>query len=104
MRWRYFKPREAPRQALRREPLPGPSYCREELKWYERTWAPTGRQKDSFAFMSRSFYDHLHRVIRRGAQLFITPEQVAVQVGVFEECRRQNPLSKLRRKGWPRGS
>jgi hypothetical protein len=28
---------------------------------------------------------------------------VRVQVAVIEECHRQNPLSKLPRKGWPRG-
>ncbi len=103
MRWRYYKPREAPEQKLMREPLPGPSYCREELPLHERSWEPTEAQKDSFTYMSRCFYNHLYKVLRQGAPLFITPEQVAVQVAVMEECHRQNQLSKLRGKGWPKG-
>ena len=104
LKWRFFKPREAPKQALIRSPLPGPSYCREDLKWHERTWEPTKAQRDVFGTMSKSFYDHLYKVLRAGAPLFITPEQVGVQVAVMEECHRQNPLSKLRKKGWEKGS
>lgn len=104
LKWRYFKPEEAPAQKLIRAPLPGPSYCREDLKWHEKSWEPTKAQKDAFTFMSRSFYDHIYKVLRDGAPLFITPEQVAVQAAVMEECHRQCPLSKRRPKGWPRGS
>ena len=104
LKWRFFKPREVPKQALIRSPLPGPSYCREDLKWHERTWEPTKAQRDVFGTMSKSFYDHLYKVLRAGAPLFITPEQVGVQVTVMEECHRQNPLSKLRKKGWEKGS
>jgi len=104
LKWRYFKVKEAPGQRLIREPLPGPSYCREELKWREETWEPTAAQRDSFRSMSQAFYDHLYKVLRKGAPLFITPEQVGVQVAVMEECHRQNRLSKLSRKGWVKGS
>ena len=104
LKWRYFKPKEAPGQKLIRTPLPGPSYCREQLKWYEKEWAPTEKQRDGFTYMSKMFYDHLYKVLREGAPLQITPEQVAVQVAVMEECHRQCPLSKLRRKGWPKGN
>ena len=104
LRWRYFKVGEAPRQKLLRSPLPGPSYCREELKWHEQTWAPTDEEKDSFRYMSRCYYDHIYKVIRRGAPLFITPEQVGVQVAVMEACHRQNRLSKLKPKGWAKGN
>ena len=104
LEWRYFKPGEAPNLRLTRKPLPGPSYCREELKWYEKSWEPTKAQKDSFNYMSKCFYDHIYKVIRERAPLFITPEQVAVQVAVMEECHRQNPLSKMRGRGWPKGN
>jgi hypothetical protein len=53
--------------------------------------------------MSQAFYDHLYKVLRKGAPLFITPEQVGVQVAVMEECHRQSRLSKLRPKGWVKG-
>ena len=53
--------------------------------------------------MSKAYYDHIYAVLREGAKLEITPQQVRVQVAVVEECHRQNPLSKLPRKGWPKG-
>lgn len=104
LRWRFFKPGEAVRQKLIRSPLPGPSYCREDLKWHEASWAPSEAEKDSFRYMSRCYYDHIYKVIRRGAPLFITPEQVGVQAAVMEACHKQNPLSKLPPKGWSRGN
>ncbi len=104
LRWRYFRPREAPKQKLLRDPLPGPSYCRETLKWHERTWEPPKRKRGWFNSMSAAFYNQLYRVLRDGAPLDITPEQVGVQVAVMEECHRQNSLSKLPRNGWPKGT
>ena len=104
LKWRYFKPKEAPKQELMRLPLPGPSYCRETLKWYEKEWAPTKAQKNGFTYMSKVFYDHLYKVLKDGAPLQMTLEQVAVQVAVMEECHRQCSLSKIRPKGWPKGN
>lgn len=104
LKWRFFKPKEAPKQKLIRTPLPGPSYCREELKWYEKSWEPTKAQKDSFNYMSNMFYTHLYKVLREGAPLQITTDQVAVQVAVMEECHKQNPLSRLKERGWPKGN
>ena len=104
MKWRYFNPKRTPKQTLMRSPLPGPSYCREDLPMTEKTWAPTEKQKDSFGYMSGMFYNHLHKVLRQGAPLFITPEQVMVQIGVMEICHKQNPMKKLKSKGWPKGN
>ena len=53
--------------------------------------------------MSRCYYNHLYKVLREGAELQITPEQVRVQIGVIEECHRQNRLSKLKTRGWVKG-
>ncbi len=104
IRWRYFDPADAPEQRLLRSPLPGPSYCREELPWTEESWAPDEAEKQAFTYMSRAFYDHIYDVLREDAPLFITPEQVAVQVAVMEECHRQNPLSRLTPEGWEQGN
>jgi len=104
LEWRYFDPEKAPRQRLIRTPLPGPSYCREDLKFTQKTWKPTKQQQDSFTYMSKCFYDHLYQVLRQGARLGVTPQQVRVQMAVMAECHRQNRLSKLPRKGWPKGS
>ena len=69
----------------------------------EKTWTPSKTQQNAFGFMSKAYYDHIYAVLREGAKLEITPQQVRVQVAVVEECHRQNPLSKLPRKGWPKG-
>lgn len=100
LRWRYFNPARAPKQQLSRAPLPGPSYCREELTFTEKTWQPSKQQQNLFGYMSKCFYDHLYKVIRQGASLHITPQQVRVQIAVIEECHRQNKLSRLPAKGW----
>lgn len=103
MKWRYFDPKKSPEQKLIRSPLPGPSYCREDLTFTEKTWEPNAQQKDTFTYMSKAFYDHLYKVITEDAPLLITPEQVIPQIAVMEECHRQNPLKKLKAKGWPKG-
>ena len=102
--WRYYNPEKTPKQRLIRNPLPGPSYCREDLKMVEKSWAPNKAQKDAFGYMSKAYYDHIYAVLCEGAKLEITPQQVRVQIGVIEECHRQNRLSKLPRQGWPKGA
>ena len=104
LKWKYFEPKKAPKQTLIRSPLPGPSYCREDLPMTEKTWTPTKAQEDGFTYMSKQFYDHIYKVIREGAPLFITPEQVIPQIATMEECHRQNPLKKLKKRGWPKGN
>jgi len=93
--WKYFDPVGAPVQSLQREPLPGPSYCSEQLPWREESWDVPPEQADLFSYMSAAFYDMLHRALTTGAPLEVTPEQVRQQIAVIEECHRQNPLSRL---------
>jgi predicted dehydrogenase len=103
LRWRYYTDKRAPKQKLIRSPLPDQAYCREDLKLTEKSWTPSKAQADAFTWMSRQFYDHLHKVLRGGAKLDITPRQVRVQMAVMEECHRQARLSKLPTRGWPKG-
>jgi len=93
--WKYFDPVGAPVQSLQREPLPGPSYCSEQLPWREESWDVPPEQADLFSYMSAAFYDMLHRALTTGVPLEVTPEQVRQQIAVIEECHRQNPLSRL---------
>ncbi|HET6455286.1 MAG TPA: Gfo/Idh/MocA family oxidoreductase [Armatimonadota bacterium] len=93
--WKYFKPEEAPEQHLIRKPLPGRAYCRENLKWHEKSWDVPDSQKNLFGYMSRSFYKNLYDALTTGAPLMIKPEEVRRQIAVIEEAHRQNPLSKL---------
>ena len=104
LEWKYFDPKKASARKLIREPLPGPSYCRDDMQYIEKSWGPNKQQKNSFGYMSKCFYDYMYKVLREGAPLTITPEQVRVQVAVMEECHRQNPLSKIKAKGWTKGS
>ena len=104
LEWKYFDPRKAPAQKLIRAPLPGPSYCGEKLELIEKTWAPNKAQKNAFGYMSKCYYDHLYEVLRHGAEPQITPEQVRTQIAVIEECHKQNGLSRLKARGWPKGS
>jgi len=97
LQWRYFDPREAPRQRLIREPLPGPSYCNEKLPWIEEVWDAPSMPKGLFHYLSQKFYDNLYRAMTQGAPLEVTLPQVRRQIAVIEQCHRQNPLSRLSR-------
>ena len=101
LEWKFFNPKKTPKQKLQRSPLPGPNYCREELKMTTRTWAPGKAQQNNFSYMSKCFYDNLYKTLREGTPLVITPQQVRPQIAVIEECHRQNRLSKMPAKGWP---
>ena len=100
--WRYYDPQTAPKQTLTRSPLPGPSYCREDLAMIERSWTPDEAEQNAFAYMSNAYYDGVFAVLREEAQSEITPQQVRVQIAVIEECHRQNSLSQLPPQGWPK--
>jgi len=100
--WKTFAPRRAPKQKLIRDPLPDHAYCRETLPWKERTWTVPKRKSNLFGSMSHQFYRHLYKTLTEGAPLVITPQQVRTQIAVIEEAHRQNPLSRLKKKGWPR--
>lgn len=97
--WRYFRPSEAPEQKLIKTPLmkedKTPAYCSEKLVWYDE-WADLSEEmKDSFKFMTTSYYKMIYEALTKGAALEITPQQVRQQIAVIEEAHRQNPLSAL---------
>jgi scyllo-inositol 2-dehydrogenase (NADP+) len=97
--WRYFKPREQSKRILTEAPIENaaglPEYCRDDLKWLERSWKPVGGKKSSVA----QFYDMLHRSLTTGAPLEVTLAQVRQQIAVIEECHRQNPPAKMGQAG-----
>ncbi len=100
--WHYYDPQTAPKQTLTRSPLPGPSYCREDLAMIERSWTPDKAEQNAFAYMSNAYYDGVFAVLWEEAQPEITLQQVRVQIAVIEECHRQNRLSQLPPQGWPK--
>ncbi len=101
LRWQYFDSNQAPKPTLRRQPIPGPAYCREDLAFTKRSWQARGRQMDEFNYMCGAFYHRVYDAVRAGAAVPIASREVRVLVQVMEECRRQNRLVKLPAEGWP---
>lgn len=100
VKWRYFKPDEAPKQELIRLPLQkedgSPAYCNEELKFYEESWKPSEDQLNVLQYAGRKLYRQLYRALtEEGQPLPVTAQQVRRQIAVVEECHRQNPLSSI---------
>ena len=94
--WKYYKPREAPKQHLITTPLPGRQYCGERLIWHEKSWdLPEGT--DLFLVMSEKIYRNIYDHLTKKTPLIVTPRQVRQQIAVIEECHRQNPLSRRHR-------
>ncbi len=95
MEWRYYRPREAPRQRLTTAPLSKPdgtpAYCREQLKWHSGSWDVPASKRDLFGSMAAEFYRHLHQTLTAGAPLVVKPEEVRQKIAVIEACQRLNP-------------
>ena len=94
--WKYYKPSEAPKVKLQETPLStpdgNPTYCVDNLKFYEEHWDVPEEEKDTFRVMSGRFYNMLYKTLTEGKPLEITPQQVRQQIAVIEECHRQNKL------------
>jgi len=97
IKWRYFKPEEAPEQHIIRTPLCDendyPKYCSEQLKWYEEEW--TAENTGTFTTAVDKLYQTVYNHLVDGVPLVATPQQVRQQIAVMEECHNQNPLSKM---------
>jgi predicted dehydrogenase len=91
LKWRYFDPATAPAQ----RPMEGwsddRSYNRESLEWVEESWTHTPA-RENFDEMSKGLYDNLFAVLLNGAEPVVKLAEVRRQVGVLEECHRQNVL------------
>ena len=94
LEWKFYKPREAPKQKLTRRPIVNaegqPSYCREQLKWHERSWA-LDRNKSEYTAPTATFYKLLYKSLTTRAAFPIKPEDIRQQMAVMELCRKQNP-------------
>jgi predicted dehydrogenase len=95
LKWKCYKPREAPKQKLIREPLPDQQYCREDLVLHEKEWTVPKGKSNLFGTMSAQYYGDLYKTLTDGAELVIKPEQVRQQIAVIEKAHKQNPLSRL---------
>ncbi|MCC7518927.1 MAG: Gfo/Idh/MocA family oxidoreductase [Verrucomicrobiae bacterium] len=92
--WKYYRPKEAPRQRLLLKPTDARTYCSEQLPWHTGLWEADEEEKNLFDYMGLRFYRNLHAAITRSEPLEVPPEQVRRQIAVIEECHRQCPLPK----------
>ena len=82
---RWFDPKSVPEPVLYDGPAVNRSYDKpEDLPWQEEVVQLPGGKTEPL------FYDRLAATLRDGAPLFVTPEQVLIQMEVFDECRRLN--------------
>lgn len=69
-------------------PTPDRSYNREDLDWQEETWNISEDSRPG----QLGYYLDLHRTIRHGAPLAVTPESVRRVMWVLEECHELSPV------------
>ncbi|MDY3286948.1 MAG: Gfo/Idh/MocA family oxidoreductase [Eubacteriales bacterium] len=96
VRWKYFKPSEAPEQHLIRTPLVNaeglPAYCSEKLTWYENEWKESNVLDNVFSSDTRCLYDDVYNHLTDGKPLPVSFKQVAQQIYVMEEAHRQTGI------------
>ena len=96
VKWRYFRPEEAPERHLISRPLSTPegepAYCGETLPFHEGHWK-AGEGESPFVAAVASYYGEIYDHITSGKPTTVQPWQVKKQIAVMEECHRQNPLS-----------
>lgn len=98
LKWKYFNPNTAPKHKMWKPWSLDRGYCREQLKWIEKSWEPSAATKDSFQYNSKAFYNNVYAALTKGAKLVVQPSEVRRQIEVIEECHRQNPLPKRRKR------
>ena len=57
--------------------------------WHEVDKDITG---DAFFSATSEYYHLLYKHMFEGGELFIKPEKIKIEIAVFEEISRQNPL------------
>jgi len=94
LRWQYFDPAQAPTHELWTPWSRDRQYCSESLPWVKKSWKPRKSKVDDFQANSRAFYNNVYDVLTKDAEPVVKLSEVRRQIGVMEECHRQNPLPK----------
>ncbi len=92
LKWKYFKPEEAPHHELWKPWSQDRQYCSENLSWYEESWSFKNGKYVPFVAIVHSLYSNLYDVLVNGAEPAIKHEEVRKQIYVMEEAHKQNPL------------
>jgi predicted dehydrogenase len=90
VKWKFFNPAKAPKQAMWKKWSNNRQYCSEALPWEECSWKR--EMPNSFSHNSKAFYDNIHAALTKGADLVVEPGEVRRQIIAMEECYRQNSM------------
>ena len=94
IQWRFYDPKNTPKQEFWKPWSKDRQYCKEQLKWTEMTWscADANKNENGFVEIVNLLYNDLYKVVTEGKEPEIKLEQVRRQVYVMEEAHKQNPL------------
>lgn len=94
LKWKYYRPEEAPAHEFWRPWSDHRQYCTEPLPWHEESWAETSNDSNATGFVEivATLYGDLYEVLVNGKKPEIKHEQVRRQIAVMVEAHRQNPL------------
>ncbi len=89
LRWKYLDPAALPAREVEKAPMPDRVYCQEELPWKEEEcW----KDPKPGGLYWRGFYEDLHRTLRNGASVPVTPESVRRQMVVIDKCLKMSAV------------
>jgi predicted dehydrogenase len=84
LRWKHFDPAQLPHREVDRGPAG--SYPSDDIPWKEESWEiPADGKPDETIY-----YEELHKTLRGGAPLPVTPQSVRRVMWVIEECLRRH--------------
>jgi len=100
LRWKYYDPRQAPKQKFWTKWSVNRQYPHETLPWVEKNWKlnpdeakkAVGYTLRSFPSGPERFYNNVYNALHGKEKLLITPPQVRRQIAILEEAHRQNKL------------
>jgi hypothetical protein len=96
--WKYYIPAEVTGREVRLATMEGenrtPVYCSEKLNYYTEKWV-CPPEASSFDDWGTKYYLNIYDALTTGAPIKVKLSQIRRQIGIIEECHRQNPLPKF---------
>jgi hypothetical protein len=95
--WKYYIPAEVTGREVRLATMEGenrtPVYCSEKLNYYTEKWV-CPPEASSFDDWGTKYYLNIYDALTTGAPIKVKLSQIRRQIGIIEECHRQNPMVK----------
>ena len=86
LHWRIADFSHLPPRRVEEIPPADRTYNSEEIRWTQHQWT-VPKEQSTPQWTHDRFYEDLHRTIRYGAPLTITPQSIRRQIAVIEQCR-----------------